>query len=652
VGRGELNRNPGAYLGVTPTTPPNLVTSTRPPTTKDYRGFSIGDLWLDTNLQDLFILVSKAGLTSQQEGTWLTLGGQAGNVNDFETDDGNIVVPNAGRVNVFGGSNMNTTGAIASTITINLNDFITWPATNAAGDEGVIYIDGQSVLHTYDAVNSPSHNLFAGEAAGNFTLTTAEENVGLGTLSLASLTTGDDNVGVGYNTLSLLENGIRNVAINSNALGNAVSTNDCIAIGKDALVGATVEIKSIAIGTQASAGGNGHTIAIGTNAMLLNTNPVGQNVAIGEDVMVSNIDSEQTVAIGNSVLGSLTTGNLNTSIGYGSLSNLVDGINNHVFGAGSGGNYAGTESSNILISNLGVAGESNAIRIGGFNQVIGGPIAIGVGALPVTSDTNIAIGAESLNLLNSVTGVDNLALGIRSLRDLDTGFRNISIGYEAGVNYTSIENSNIVIGNEGVIGDSNTIRIGTEGSITGQQDEVFIAGIYNTTGLTSTRNVIVDANGQLGTGIGLGFQSAFSVSLGGAVPNATGNATDYYIIHLVTNYDLNSDYNNGTGLFTAPIDGIYTFKSVTTLDDINNALFTEAVIYLSINGAPGIIGGMAQNAIATRVPNVFQRLNLLINADFNLSAGDTVALYVQVSNGPKTVEVEESVFSGYLVYPL
>ena len=205
MGRGQLNRSPGAYLGVTAPTPSNTVVLDRAPTTKDYLNFSLGDFWLDQPNQDLFILVSKAN----GAGTWLTLGGQAGDVNDFRTDDGNIVVPNAGRVDVAGGDNMNTTGAVASTITINLNDWIDWPATATGPNAGQIQLDNALFMHAFG-----TNNTFLGSDAGNVTLTTSVNNTGIGAGALQSLTTGDDNVAVGFNA------------------GNSVTVgSDCVYIG-------------------------------------------------------------------------------------------------------------------------------------------------------------------------------------------------------------------------------------------------------------------------------------------------------------------------------------------------------------------------------------------------------------------------------------
>ena len=67
------------------------------------------------------------------------------------------------------------------------------------------------------------------------------------------------------------------------------------------------------------------------------------------------------------------------------------------------------------------------------------------------------------------------------------------MGFAAGVNLTTGGN-NIDIGNYGVVGEANTIRIGTLET----QTTAFVAGIY---GVTVARGigVIMDNNGQLGT---------------------------------------------------------------------------------------------------------------------------------------------------------
>jgi len=67
------------------------------------------------------------------------------------------------------------------------------------------------------------------------------------------------------------------------------------------------------------------------------------------------------------------------------------------------------------------------------------------------------------------------------------------LGFKAGRNLTT-GNNNIDIGNMGVAGESNTIRIGT----TGTQTATFIAGISGAT-VANGVGVIIDTDGHLGT---------------------------------------------------------------------------------------------------------------------------------------------------------
>jgi len=67
------------------------------------------------------------------------------------------------------------------------------------------------------------------------------------------------------------------------------------------------------------------------------------------------------------------------------------------------------------------------------------------------------------------------------------------VGFSAGTNLTT-GNNNIDIGNAGVAGDANKIRIGKQGTQTG----TFVAGIFGST-VASGVGVIVNSSGQLGT---------------------------------------------------------------------------------------------------------------------------------------------------------
>jgi hypothetical protein len=95
--------------------------------------------------------------------------------------------------------------------------------------------------------------------------------------------------------------------------------------------------------------------------------------------------------------------------------------------------------------------------------------------------------------LNNTTGSNNTANGLNALFS-NTRSNNTAVGVGAGSSLTTGDN-NIDIGNSGVDGESDTIRIGSE-----FQTRTFIAAIRGvTTGIADAVNVVIDSNGQLGT---------------------------------------------------------------------------------------------------------------------------------------------------------
>jgi len=124
----------------------------------------------------------------------------------------------------------------------------------------------------------------------------------------------------------------------------------------------------------------------------------------------------------------------------------------------------------------------------------GGSLNIANGDKALFSNTagnyNTATGHDAL--FNNTTGNNNTAIGFHALGHNNRGRRNIALGFEAGLHLT--RDDNIDIGNRGVTGDSNTIRIGTGGT----QSATFIAGISGVT-VAGGVGVIIDANGHLGT---------------------------------------------------------------------------------------------------------------------------------------------------------
>jgi hypothetical protein len=157
------------------------------------------------------------------------------------------------------------------------------------------------------------------------------------------------------------------------------------------------------------------------------------------------------------------------------------------FGAGPSafGNNANTGDWNTAIG-------SNALyaNAGGTDNT-----ALGAGALVAntTGGDNTAIGAFSLN--HNQTGSINTAIGNWALVWTTTGSGNIAIGHNAGYNLTGAESNNIEMGNQGTLGESGTIRIGTPVT----QTRFFAAGIAGVqTGNNDAVPVLIDSAGQFG----------------------------------------------------------------------------------------------------------------------------------------------------------
>lgn len=347
--------------------------------------------------------------------------------------------------------------------------------------------------------NFGTNNTFVGELPGNTTLTIAEgiQNVAVGSQALQSIVGGQDNIAIGYNALQLQQDGGQNIAIGTDTLTTTTNSNDCIAIG---------------------------------DAVLTSCTSGSDNIGMGESSLHTLNTGQQNVAIGLQSLELITTGSRNTAIGVG---------------AGSG--YASSESDNLVVgTNDGIVGDNHTIRIGtygtgnfqqnkcyiaacysnfgtdntfvgeqagnttitGFSNTSTGfqaltSISSGLAntAIGNTAGSNITTGSENVALgsgagVNITTGGSNIAIGSTAIRKLTTGGNNIAVGVLAGDSYTSSESQNIVIANAGVVGESFTIRIGSDTN----QNKCFISAIR---GKTTVNNdaiaVLIDSAGQLGT---------------------------------------------------------------------------------------------------------------------------------------------------------
>lgn len=181
----------------------------------------------------------------------------------------------------------------------------------------------------------------------------------------------------------------------------------------------------------------------------------------------------------------------------------------HAFGTDN--TFIGSDAGNYTMTST----NHTAIGVRALNSLTGGDadsnmnVAIGDDALTACTNGggNVAIGSQSLSMLT--TGDFNIAIGATTgSSQITTGEDNIFI--DGGDNYTSSESSNVIIKNAGVLGESNTIRIGTTGAGTGQQNRAFLAGTHGVTPAgASIQPLVMDSSGQMGS------QATLNVSQGG-----------------------------------------------------------------------------------------------------------------------------------------
>ena len=310
-------------------------------------------------------------------------------------------------------------------------------------------------------VNAGIRNIAIGTSAMSTGITTGNENIMIGYQAGNDITSGADNWGGGARSLLMLTSGSNNCALGNDSLAHETTGSD--------------------------------TVALGTNCLLLQ-NGGSQNVCAG-----SNVSAATTTASGNVILGynamTTATGNpsSNVVIGWNALGAAPNMSSTVVIGYNAG-NSATCNSNNDVI--IGFRAYQSSNLPAGFT----GNTSVGASSSLTMSGThNTALGYASMAAATSL--INSIALGYQALsQGTLTGSYNIGIGYNVGSAYAGAESSNILIANDGVAAESNTIRIGTQGAGVNQQNTTYIAGIFGSTvDAGSGTAVFIDNTGLLGT---------------------------------------------------------------------------------------------------------------------------------------------------------
>jgi hypothetical protein len=240
-----------------------------------------------------------------------------------------------------------------------------------------------------------------------FSNTDGAWNTAVGESALHFNTTGNYNTAIGVDALYLNTTGFSNTAIGAAALIRNTTGTHNTANGYLALYSNTTGIYNTAEGALAltsNTSGDDNT-AVGFEALLDNTTGI-DNTASGYQALVSNTTGKNNVAEGSSALRNNTTGDSNIAVGESAGANLTTGSNN------------------IDIGNLGVAGESNTIRVGTVgtqtNAYIAGirdtPLAHAAVAVGIAADGQLGVRASSARFKEAVKPMDKASEAIFSLQ--------------------------------------------------------------------------------------------------------------------------------------------------------------------------------------------------------------------------------------------
>ncbi len=189
-------------------------------------------------------------------------------------------------------------------------------------------------------------------------------NTAEGDDALLNLTSGSDNTALGFETLFKNTSGLDNTAVGSGALYSNTTGNDNTAIGEGVLNQNTSGFGNTATGTEAMLSNTTGSNNTATGNSALNANLTGTfNTANGAGALFKNTIGSNNTATGLSALANNISGSNNTASGFEALLFNSSGNNNIAVGATAGKNID-VGSNNIDIGNVGMADESNAIRIG------------------------------------------------------------------------------------------------------------------------------------------------------------------------------------------------------------------------------------------------------------------------------------------------
>lgn len=263
----------------------------------------------------------------------------------------------------------------------------------------------------------------------------------------------------------------------------------------------------------------------------------------------------------------------------------------------------------------------------------------GTNTVSISTDnvvTTVNIGTSGTKLMSLGNGNTNCTMHIQAGQ---SGF--ITLDSNGGDVFINTATGGIRIGNDS---GSSTIGLGNGDGVSSKI--VNVGTSYGTSALGmayGSGNLSLITNAGSGTinvmtGNNSGFlnypaQPAFSAYNSTTQSNVTGDGTVYTVQFDTELFDQSSNFDTGTGVFTAPINGKYRLSCNLVIADIG-MLHTSLQLYFNLTGKTATIVQFNPNVIAVGG-------ELAINGSILLpmSATDTCSVILVVSGSTKTVDI-------------
>ncbi|HVX00740.1 MAG TPA: hypothetical protein VHA52_09955 [Candidatus Babeliaceae bacterium] len=480
------------------------------------------------------------------------------------------------------------------------------PVEVGGGNEGDYYAPGKPL---YIKVTSPETggNLFIGQESIGFdsgTVTNPNVNntgVGLGVFTSLSIATA--NTAFGANALKNLEVGLYNTAVGQGAgidfVGTSVnlfSGNTCVGTnsGSTDTFLENCTFVGYAAGAQQPLSGtlikNGTAIGWDSTIAISNAISLGRDANVGVNVP----DPQYTFQLAN-VKSEGGTGPSMCTIAF-------DNTETEPFvpAVGTGGFLYVKE--DLLYYNGHLIGGISGFK-GQPNNLFGGDTA---GNETLTGINNIGVG---LNVLNALTnGEDNIVYGVDALNNATTASSNIAFGKEA-LKSLETQQFNIAIGESALEEALNTTETISIGHLSGLQWEQYTGCIFLGYGADSTENALVNA---IAIGTGAAVSQSNTLVLGSECKVGVNVAAPFYT------FTIGNVANSCTlGLFnTLTVPAVPAAGEGGVLHVYNDLLYYNGnLISNSVSGEPNnlFVGNTVGNSTLSGINNVGSGLAVFQN---------------------------------------